>query len=97
MNSANDQNNHQASPKAAPSLWGSIALLIIVAFGLVALFGLLVYLLVNGAERMGLPAAAHTAVLVLVSGVFAWLLKRLTDVISSMSQVWFPEDSDPPD
>jgi flagellar basal body-associated protein FliL len=97
MNQVNNQDNHKPPKKRTPSIWASILLLIILTFGLVALFGLIVFLFINGAERMGLPGAVHVAILVLISGVFAWLLKRLSDAISSLSHIWFPEDSDKQD
>jgi hypothetical protein len=89
--------NQQPTQKTAPPLWTSITLLIILTFGLVALFGLIILLLINGAEQMGLPAPAHIAILVIISGVFAWLVKRASDAISNFSRLWFPEDTDQSD
>jgi hypothetical protein len=54
----------------------------------------MVYLLLSGAEQLGLPVVFHIAIFVIVSGVFAWLLKRITDIGSGMSRLWFPEDDD---
>lgn len=84
----------KAKPKARLSLWPSIVLAIILAFGLVGLFGLIVFLFARGAQQMGLSTPAYVAILVAVSGIFAWALKRLTDIAAGMSRLWFPEDSD---
>jgi hypothetical protein len=84
---------HQ-QPKKPPTLWTSILLLIIFVCLMVTLFSALVYLLVSGAERLGGSTTIYIAILVIISGVFAWLVKRLSDTISGMSQFWFPEDSD---
>lgn len=43
---------------------------------------------------MGLSTPAYIVILVVVSGIFAWALKRLTDIAAGMSRLWFPEDSD---
>lgn len=82
------------SPKPPPGLWPSILLLIMFVCLIVALFSLLVYLFVGGAERLGWPAWAYVAILVIISGIFAWLIKRLTDSVAGLSHYWFPEDSD---
>ena len=82
------------------SVWKSIILLIILVFGAVSLFGVIVYLFISGAQRMGWPPAAHIVIFVIISGIFAWLVKRITDIVSGMSQRWFPEeisDNDGPD
>jgi hypothetical protein len=80
--------------KTAPSLWKSILLVIAFTFMIVALFGLIVFLFIRGAEGMDLPPTAHVAILIIISGVFAWLVKRMSDTASGMSQRWFPEESD---
>lgn len=82
------------SPTPPPGLWPSILLLVVFVCAIVSLFSGLVYLLVGGAERLGWPAWAYVAILVVVSGVFAWLVKRLTDTVAGLSHYWFPEDSD---
>ena len=69
-----------------------MVLLTIFIFGAVSLFGAIVYLFIRGAEKMGLPLVAHIVIFVVISGIFAWLLKRITDVFSDMSRYWFPED-----
>ncbi len=84
----------KAKPKAPLSVWPSIVLAIVLAFGLVGLFGLIVFLFARGAQQMGLSTPAYIVILVVVSGVFAWALKRLTDIAADMSRLWFPEDSD---
>jgi hypothetical protein len=78
--------------KVAPSLWKSILLIIIFTFAVVTLFGLIVFLFITGAEGMGLSPTGHVAILVVISGVFAWLVKRMSDTVSSMSHLWFPEE-----
>jgi hypothetical protein len=37
----------------------------------------------------------YIAIFVGVSGIFAWLIKRLSDTVSGMSRYWFPEDETP--
>ena len=32
-----------------------------------------------------------------ISGVFAWLIKRISDTASSMSHYWFPEETNEQD
>jgi len=68
-------------------------LIIIFAFAIVALFGLFIYLLVNGAQQAGLSTSGYIAIFVVISGLFAWLLKRISDIASGLSHHWFPEDS----
>jgi hypothetical protein len=80
--------------KAALPLWAAIVLVILVMFGAVGLFGALIYWLVGGAERLGLSPAVYLAIFVVVSGVFAWLVKRMADAILAISRVWFSERSD---
>jgi membrane protein implicated in regulation of membrane protease activity len=83
-------------PKSEPtlSLPGAILLIIILVFGLVALFGLLIYLFIWGGQQMGLPTIANIAIFVIISGIFAWLVKRITDTFANLSQHWFPEKHD---
>lgn len=81
-------------PKAPLPLGPAIVLAIILAFGVVGLFGLIVFMFVQGAQQLGLSRLAYLAIFVMVSGIFAWLIKRLTDIAAGMSQLWFPEDSD---
>lgn len=80
--------------KFGPSFWKSIAVIIIFTVGIVTLFGAIIFLFIAGAERMGLPPSAHIAVLVVISGIFAWLLKRLSDAVSILSRLWFPEEAE---
>ena len=94
MASPDPPQEHQASQKAPLSLAQSIILAIILAFVGVAVFGVLVFLFIRGAQQMNLSRTTYIVILVLVSGVFAWLLKRLTDIAAGMSQLWFPEDSE---
>ena len=82
------------SKKPALSLWKAILLIIILVFGLVALFGVLIYLFIRGVQQMGLPTIANIAIFVIISGIFAWLIKRLTDIISGLSEVWFSEEDE---
>ena len=90
-----ETNKQKESSSLAPmAIWKAIVLIIILSFIIVALFGLLVYLFTNGSQQMGLPPIVNLAIFVIISGIFAWLIKRLTDVISGLSHLWFPEDTD---
>jgi hypothetical protein len=80
--------------KAPPSLGKSIILAIILAFVLVSLFGVIVFLFIRGAQQLGLSETAYVAIFVIISGIFAWVVKRLTDIAANLSNLWFPEDSD---
>ncbi len=85
---------NESQQKAPPSLAGSIILAIVLAFGVVGLFGLIVFLFVRGAQQLGLSSSAYLIIFVVISGIFAWVIKRLTDIAAGMSRLWFPEDSD---
>ena len=88
-------NQSSDDPKnKTPSLWQAIVLLIIFTIGAVTLFGIMVYMLLSGAEQLGLPFVFQVAIFVVVSGVFAWLLKRITDIGTGMARAWFPEEDD---
>lgn len=80
--------------EASPSLWKSIILVIILAFGIVGLFGTIIFLLLSGAQQLGLSTEGYIAIFVIISGIFAWLVKRISDTASGMSHLWFPEESD---
>jgi hypothetical protein len=80
--------------KALLPLGPSIILAIILAFGVVGLFGLIVFLFVHGAQQLSLSRTAYLAIFVVISGIFAWVIKRLTDIAAGMSRLWFPDDSD---
>jgi CBS domain containing-hemolysin-like protein len=95
MNQPPGNSDAKREKKDLPSLWQSIILLIIFTVVAVSLFGLIVYLFIRGAEQLGLPLAVHIGIFVLISGIFAWLLKRISDMVSGMSQYWFPEDDEP--
>lgn len=82
------------TPKAPPSLWTTTLLLIVFTCLIVSLFGLLIFLFISGAQRLGWPSLAYVVIFVVVSGIFAWLVKRATDIVSSLSRFWFPEDFD---
>ena len=84
----------QAKPKVPLPLWQAILLIILITFGLVFLFGILIYLFVNGAQLLRLPLIVNLGIIVIISGIFAWLLKRITDIISGMSHFWFSEEQD---
>ena len=94
MNQPTGNSEEKAAKKDLPSLWQSIILLIIFTVVAVSLFGLIVYLFIRGAEQLGLPLVVHIGIFVAISGVFAWLLKRISDMVSGMSQYWFPEDDE---
>ena len=83
--------------KAPPSLWKSIIYIIIFTFGIVALFGTILFLIISGAQQLGLSRTGYIAIFILISGVFAWLVKRISDTASGMSHLWFPEESDEQD
>ena len=97
MGQLTPKDKNQKTSQSPPSLWKSILLIIIFTFGIVALFGLILYLLVDGAQRLGLSTGGYIAIFVVVSGIFAWLVKRISDTASSMSHYWFPEESDDQD
>ena len=82
----------QKTQKVPLSLWKAIILIILLVFGIVGLFGLPIYLFTRGIQQMGWPVIANIAIFVIISGIFAWLVKRLTDIISDLSQHWFPEE-----
>lgn len=85
--------NNPDAPKIWP-LWLSISVLIVGVFGVVTLFGLIVYGFSRGAARLGLSTTAQVALLVIISGVFAWLVKRLTDIVVEVSRYWFALDNE---
>ena len=85
------------SNKAPPALWKSVILIILFTFVIVLLFGLIIYFLVSGAEELGVSTTGYVAILVAVSGVFAWLVKRVSDTVSGLSSYWFSEETDEPD
>jgi hypothetical protein len=76
------------------SLWKSILLLVVFVFAAVTLFGTIVYLFISGAQHLEMPPGAYIIIFVVISGIFAWLVKRITDIVSGMSQRWFPEEVD---
>ncbi len=86
-----DEENPQ--PKAPLPLWSAILLVIVLVFGVVSLFGALIFLLVYGALRLGLPPVVYLGIFIIVSAIFAWLVKRLADVILKASRVWFSDES----
>lgn len=50
--------------------------------------------MINGAQQLGLSTTGYIAIFVVISGVFAWLLKRISDTVSAMSHIWFPEETE---
>jgi membrane protein implicated in regulation of membrane protease activity len=62
--------------------------------GAVSLFAALIYLFASGIEQLGWPAWLRIATFVIISGIFAWLLKRISDTVSARSQEWFPREND---
>ena len=97
MKQSADDPKNKTPQREIPSLWKSIILVIIFVFGAVGLFGVMVYLFISGAQQLGLPFIAHLAIFVVISGIFAWLVKRISDTVSGMSHYWFPEEFDDPD
>jgi divalent metal cation (Fe/Co/Zn/Cd) transporter len=91
MNSPPPERHHY-SHKKSPSFWKTILIVIIFVFGVVILFGAMVYVFVAGAQQLGLAAWMQTVILVVMSGLFAWLLKRLSDTVAGLSHHWFPEE-----
>ena len=92
MNDNNSSNCKPDSQKAPLSFWKSVILIIGFVFVIVTVFGLLVYLFIRGAQQMGLSTPVYIAIFVGISGIFAWLVKRLSDTVSGMSRYWFSED-----
>jgi drug/metabolite transporter (DMT)-like permease len=82
------------TPKAPPSLGMTILLLMVFTCLIVGLFGLLIFLFISGAQRLEWPPLAYIVIFVTVLGIFAWLVKRITDTVASLSRFWFPEDLD---
>ncbi len=95
MNQITPIPDNKTAKKGPLSIWKAIILLVTLAFMAVILFGAIIYLFIKGAQQMGLPPAANIAIFVIISGVFAWLMKRITDIVSNMSKRWFPEEVDP--
>jgi CBS domain containing-hemolysin-like protein len=92
MSQSPSKPQEKTNDEAPLSLWKAIVLIIVLVFGIVSLFGVLIYLFARGVQQMGLPIIANIAIFVIISGIFAWLLKRLTDIISGLSHLWFPEE-----
>ena len=97
MSHPNSNHQYEQTKQKFLPLWKSIILILIFAFGAISLFGLIVFLFISGAQQLDWPPAAHIAILVVISGVFAWLMKRISDTISTMSQRWFPQESNDKD
>jgi hypothetical protein len=80
-------------PRKPPlPLGAAIVLIILATVVIVAEFGALVFMFITGAGKMGLSTTGYVAILVLISGVFAWLVKRLSDTVTEWGRLWFPED-----
>ena len=94
MSGPNDQpktNNAEATP---PSFGKSVILIIIFSFAIVALFAVILFLLIRGGQQVGLSTTGYIAIFVVISGIFAWLVKRLSDTVSGMSRYWFSEEDE---
>lgn len=87
-------NKPSRNSKPPFSVWASIGLLILLSFAIVGLFGALIYIFVQGAEQLGLSSPGQIVILVIISGVFAWLLKRISDTVSGLSHWWFPNENE---
>lgn len=94
MTLQNQEQKDRSRPKAPLSLGQSIVLAIVLAFVGVSLFGVIVFLFIRGAQQLGMSQTAYIAIFVVISGIFAWLIKRVTDMTAALSGLWFPEDSD---
>ncbi len=87
-----NENDGNISSKPPLPLWQMILLIILLVFILVTLFMVLVYLFTRSVQQSGFPLIVNIGMFVIISGIFAWLIKRLTDIISGMSHLWFPEE-----
>ncbi len=85
--------NKPTSP-ATPSLWKSIILVIILVSLAVSLFGAIIFLFISGAQRLGWSSSTHIIIVIVISGIFAWLVKRMTDIVAGMGARWFSEESE---
>ena len=79
-------------PNPPLPLWVAIILMIVLAFLIVGLFGAFIYLFTGGAQQLGLSTTGQIAAFLGVSGIFAWLLKRISDAASNAGHLWFPEE-----
>lgn len=86
-----DPENKISGPEP-PALWKSLIILVLLVVVAVGLFGALIYLFIRGAQQLGWPSWVQVVIFVGVSGIFAWLLKRISDTVSEMGRRWFPED-----
>ena len=93
MSKRNNNTDPNAS-KSPPSFGKSVILIIIFTFAIVSLFAVFIFLLVRGGQQIGLSTTGYIAIFVVISGIFAWLIKRLSDTVSGMSHHWFPEEID---
>ena len=93
MSSSGQQTNETDGKKGPPALWKSVILIILLTFVIMFLFGFILFLLIRGAQQTGLSTTGYIAILVIISGVFAWLIKRLSDTVSGLSSHWFSEES----
>ena len=94
MASSGQETKKPGGKKGPPALWKSVILIILFTFVIMVLFGFILFLLIRGAQQMGLSTAGYIAILVIISGVFAWLIKRLSDAVSGLSAYWFSEESE---
>ena len=91
------QSKNETPSNAPISFRKSVGLIIIFVFAIVSLFGIILFLFISGAQQLGIPTVGYIAIFVVISGIFAWLVKRLSDTVSGMSHLWFPEESDEQD
>jgi CBS domain containing-hemolysin-like protein len=91
------RNESSLTEKPPLPLWKAILLVIVLVFGIVLLFGAFIYLFIRGAQQLGLSTIAYIVIFVIISGIFAWLLKRLSDTASGLSRRWFPEEDEEPE
>lgn len=92
MSGPNDQpktNNTEVTP---PSFGKSVILIIVFTFAIVALFAVILFFLIRGGQQVGVSTTGYIAIFVVISGIFAWLVKRLSDTVSGMSRYWFSEE-----
>ena len=66
MASSGREQNESDRKKPPPVLWKSVILIILFTFVIMVLFGFILFLLIRGAQQMGLPTAGYIAILVII-------------------------------
>jgi len=94
MNRPDDESKSYKTETSPPSFGKSVILIIIFTFAIVALFAVILFFLIRGVQQVGLSTTGYIAIFVVISGIFAWLVKRLSDTVSSLSHHWFSEENE---